>query len=77
MKETRSAPNYNTVLLFDDDYIYCGKYNFTYDDFYQLKEDHGTEDCDLADGSRVPIGELWYHLIKDFSFKMTKKMDDL
>ena len=77
VKETRSAPNYNTVLLFDDDYIYCGKYNFTYDDFYQIKQDHGMEDCDLADGRKEPIGELWSHLIKDFSFNMTKKMNDL
>ena len=77
VKKTRTSTNYNTELLFDDDYIYCGTYNFTYDDFYQIKQDHGMEDCDLADGRKEPIGELWSHLIKDFSFNMTKKMNDL
>ena len=77
MKKTRSSKNYNTKLLFDDDYIYCGKYNFTYDDFYQIQQDHGMEDCDLVDGRKVPIGELWFNLLRDFSFNMTKKMNDL
>ena len=77
VKKTRRPTNYNTELLFDNDYIYCGKYNFTYDNFFQIKQDHGTEDCDLADGGKVPIGKLWSDLILDFSFNMTKKMNDL
>ena len=76
-KINKKGINYNTELLFDNDYIYCGKHNFTYKDFYQVKQDHGMEDCDLADGRKEPIGELWSHLIKDFSFNMTKKMNDL
>ena len=77
VKKTRSSINYNTELLFDEDNIYCGKYNFTYEDFYQVRQDHAMEDCDLADGRKVPIGDLWSDLLKDFSFKMTKKMNDL
>ena len=46
-------------------------------DFYQLKQDHGMEDCDLADEGKVPIGDLWSDLLIDFSFNMTKKMNDL
>ena len=76
-KISKKGINYNTELLFDNDYIYCGKHNFTYKDFYQVKQDHGMEDCDLADEGQVPIGDLWSDLLIDFSFNMTKKMNDL
>ena len=69
--------NYNTELVFDEDYIYCGKYNFTYEDFNQVRQDHGMEDCDLVDGTKEAIGDLWFYLLKDFSFNMTKKMNEL
>lgn len=77
VKEVRKARNYNTALLFDDFYIYCGKYNFTYEDFYQVSRDHGVENCDLADGDMETIEVLWEDLIRDFSFKMTEKMNDV
>ena len=77
LKKTRSSINYNTELLFNDDYIYCGTYNFTYDNFSQIQQDHGNEDCNLADGHRVQIGALFTDLLRDFSFNMTKKMNDL
>ena len=77
VKKTRNSINYNTELLFDDNYIYCGKYNFTYEDFNQVRQDHGLEYCILADGRKVAIGDLWYDLITNFSFKMTKKMNEL
>ena len=76
-KATKNSINFNTELSFDDDYIYCGKYNFTYEDFNQVRQDHGMEDCDLADEGQVPIGDLWSDLLIDFSFNMTKKMNDL
>ena len=76
VKKTRNLTNYNTELLFDDDYIYCGKYNFTYEDFYQVRQDHGMEDCDLANGKRIKIDNLWQDLLKDFSFNMTNKMNE-
>ena len=75
-KATRNSINFNTELLFDDDYIYCGKYNFTYEDFYQVRQDHGMEDCDLANGKRIKIDNLWQDLLKDFSFNMTNKMNE-
>ena len=76
VKKTRNLTNYNTELLFDDDYIYCGKYNFTYEDFYQVRQDHGMEDCDLANGNKS-ISVIFADLLRDFSFNMTKKMNDL
>ena len=77
VKNTRKSVNYNTELLFDDFYIYCGNFNFTYEDFYQVTRDHGMEFCDLTDGARVRIGDLWTILQTDFSFNMTKKMNEL
>ena len=76
VKKTRKSINYNTELLFDDNYIYCGKYNFTYEDFYQVRQDHGMEDCGLADGKRTPIHKLWKDLLIDFTFNMTRKMNE-
>ena len=76
VKKSRHPTNYNTELLFDDDYIFCGKYNFTYEDFYQVRQDHGMEDCDLANGKRIKIDNLWQDLLKDFSFNMTNKMNE-
>ena len=77
VKKTRNSINYNTELLFDENSIYCGKYNFTYEDFNQVSQDHGLEYCDIADGRKVTIGELWHDLLIDFSFNMTEKMNEL
>ena len=77
LQKKRNSINYNTALLFDDAYIYCGTNNFTYEDFYQVRQEHEYEDCELADDKMVTIGELWSDLIRDFSFNMTEKMNEL
>ena len=69
--------DYNTDLVFDESFIYCGNFNFTYEDFYQIRMENGMEDCVLANGQRTPIEHLWSELIGDFSFKMTRKMDEV
>ena len=76
-KATKNGINFNTELSFDDDYIYCGKYNFTYEDFNQVRQNHGTDNCYMADGRQITIGDLWASLLTDFSFNMTKKMNKL
>ena len=76
-KATKNSINFNTELLFDDDYIYCGKYNFTYEDFKQVKLNHGNDMCDMADGRKIAIGDVWASLLTNFSFNMTKKMNEL
>ena len=76
-KATQNGINFNTELSFDDDYIYCGKYNFTYEDFNQVRQNHGTDNCYMADGRQITIGDLWASLLTDFSFNMTKKMNKL
>ena len=76
-KATKNSINFNTELLFDDDYIYCGKYNFTYEDFNQVRQNHGTDNCYMADGRQIAIEDIWGSLLTDFSFNMTKKMNEL
>ena len=77
LQKKRNSINYNTALLFDDAYIYCGTNNFTYEDFYQVRQEHEFEYCELADEKMVAIGALWSDLIIDFSFNMTEKMNRL
>ena len=76
-KATKNGINFNTELSFDDDYIYCGKYNFTYEDFNQVRQNHGTDNCYMADGRQITIGDIWTSLLTNFSFNMTKKMNKL
>ena len=55
LQKKRSSINYNTALFFDDFYIYCGKQNFTYEEFYQVWQEHGLEYCELADEEVVAV----------------------
>ena len=65
---------FNSVLSFDENHIYCGEYNFTYEDLNEIREMHGQDDCTLLDGSTLAIWELWEQLLIDFSFKGTEKI---
>ena len=75
--EKREAYNFNTLLSFDKTHIYCGKYNFSFTDFYQVEKEHGMEQCDLANGDKITLQTLWIELMTDFSFEMTHKMNEL
>ena len=77
VKKGIESNNYNTALLYNENFIYCGKFNFTFEDFYQVRHDHGKEYCYLTDRNRITIEQLWRDLLTDFSFNMTKKMDEL
>ena len=69
--------NFNQALLFDDNLIYCGTHNFSYQDFFDLKLTHPNDPCQLKDKSFVTLDRLWSRLIGDFSFKMSWKMEEL
>ena len=76
-KNEEIATFYNDVLSFDDSYIYCGKLNFSFEDFKNVMRQHGSEECRLSHGQTTHIVNLWIDLKTDFSFKMTKKMNEL
>ena len=68
---------FNTDLLFDETTIYCGKFNFSYEDFYEVSVQHSHEFCDLLNGEKIPLDDLFWSLLLDFSFKQTGKMNGL
>ena len=67
----------NTLLSYDENYIYCGEYNFTYENFKEIFEMHGQEDCTLLDEKTVEIEGLFDYLLVDFSFHGTQKIGHL
>lgn len=75
--KTAEGTFYNTALSFDDFNIYCGQRNFSFEEFYEVRKQFGQDDCELANGKRIQIQELWSNLLIDFSFKKAQKMNDL
>ena len=76
-KTSNAAPFYNSILLYDESYIYCGKLNFSYEEFYDVTMQYGDESCEFRTGDTVAMINLWIDLKTDFSFEMTKKLNDL
>ena len=76
-KKSFQGINFNKVLRFDDTHIFCGRYNFTYQDFYRYQIEHGNEACQLKDGTSLSIQSIWAELLMDFSFQMTGIMNQL
>ena len=67
--------NYNEQLDFDNRRILCGKNNVTYPDFKKLKRQDPYLECDLKNGKKVYLHQLWSDLILDYSFNYSNKMD--
>ena len=76
---TEQAINYNTVLDFNEtsETIFCGQRTFSLNEFKELKEKYGNENCLLKNGQNVTLSTLWIYLKTDFSFKLSPKLDDL
>ena len=72
---TYKATNYNLDLVFDDTRIYCGQFNFTYEDFYELANKNSGLICQLKHGKEVTLGILLGELYTDFSFEQSEKLD--
>ena len=75
-KKTREATNFNRYLDFDQDFIYCGLRNISYSEFRAVKDKHPLELCSLNDGGAIYLSTLWVYLKKDFSFKMSQRLDE-
>ena len=69
--------NFNELLLFDDDFIYCGHRNFSYEDFFDLQLAHPNELCQLEYNHSITLNRLWQRLIVDFPFKMSRRIEEL
>ena len=68
-EKTFQARNFNELLSFDQTYIYCGSFNFTFEDFYDTARKFAFEECILNDGTKIRLESLWANLATDFSFK--------
>ena len=69
--------NYNEVLNFSEKGIHCGHLDIPWEKFREYQKSHGSENCLLNNGKNVTIAKLWLNLLRDYSFKMSPKMDEL
>ena len=75
-KRSRKSKNYNLLLNFDENTIYCGKHNFTYAEFEHVYSKNPTDLCTLKEGKRISLEFLFLYLLNDYSFNMSTKMDE-
>ena len=73
-EKTYEARNFNRFLSFDDNFIYCGHRNISYQEFYELTKYFPNEKCVLKDGKKISLESLWSNLITDFSFQRHDQM---
>ena len=73
-EKTFQARNFNELLSFDQTYIYCGSFNFTFEEFYDTARKFAFEECNLTDGTKIRMESLWANLATDFSFKRNDKI---
>ena len=71
------ATLFNDALNFDESFIYCGKLNFSYEDFYEVRNQYGQENCILKNQEKIRIQKLWAQLTTDFSFQWTQKINSI
>ena len=69
--------NVNLVLNFDEEGIYCGGRNISYEAFKDAAEMYRDEICVLNNHMHLTIYDIWTGLLTDFSFNMSAKLDEL
>ena len=73
---TRNAPNFNQILDFDENFIYCGTRNISYEEFAENKKWNASEKCLLNNHQTVNLQVLWNQLLTDFSLNYSSKFDE-
>ena len=76
-QESREGLNLNQVLIFDEENIYCGGRNISYEDLSEVVHLHKYEECRLKNNMHLSLWYIWGQLLTDFSFNMSSKMDEL
>ena len=74
-KKAWQAINYNKLLNFDENQIYCGTRNVSYENFEDLYYKYGEENCQLKNNDSVKMSQLNIDLTTDFSFLQSPKLD--
>ena len=73
---TQNAPNFNQILDSDENFIYCGTRNISYEEFAENKKWNASEKCFLNNHQTVNLQVLWNQLLTDFSFNYSSKFDE-
>ena len=76
-EESREDINMNKILIFDEEYIYCGERNISYEEFYNVSHLYMNETCHLKNDMQLTLMDIWRQLLTDFSFNMSSKIDEL
>ena len=75
-KSSEEAVDFNKWLIYDEEKIYCGNTNFTYEDLFEVFYADSYEKCLLRNGVVLFMEQIFYGLMLNFSFKMSNKIDE-
>ena len=75
-QDSREGLNLNQVLIFDDENIYCGERNISYEELSEVSHVYKNEICQLKNDMKLTLMDIWRQMLTDFSFKMSAKMDE-
>ena len=76
-KRTNEGQNFNLLLNFDEERIFCGTFNVTYEKMYEMYIVNEDEYCSFLSGDVVQFYQMYYNLLLDYSFQMSNKIDEL
>ena len=68
--------NYNEILHYDNDMIYCGHLNITYGLLFMSYMAMPNETCKMKTGEDEPLSTLFENLMMEYSFEMDHKMEE-
>ena len=73
-KKKREVTNYNVLLEYDDEFVYCGSRNISFDQLVAVTEKSPYEPCQLKSGNTVPLGKLSEAILRQFSFEKSTEL---
>ena len=73
-KKKREVTNYNVLLEYDDEFVYCGSRNISFDQLVAVTEKSPYEPCQLKSGNTVPLGKLSEAILMQFSFEKSTEL---
>ena len=73
-KKKREATNYNVLLEYDDEFVYCGSRNISFAQLSYVFTESPNEPCQLKSGNSLPLRKFYYSLLTDFSFEKNTEL---
>ena len=68
--------NTNELFDYDNERIYCGHFNVTYEELYSYKSNNPAEKCKMKDGEdSMLLISLYGFILFDYSFEMSPKLE--